>query len=214
MRPPENWKRAPATLAIAGVTIIVSLLVLASGRLLDAASLAGFIPARVEGALHGLALLPVLVTPLTATLVHASVAHLVLNLIVLLFCGRAVENIIGSPPFVLLYVLGAYGAVAAQYLASLHSLEPMIGASGAISAVIGAYAALFGRNKVKLGSAAVSTFTNALWMVAAWVVLQYLVGFAFRSTFGLDIAVAAHVGGFVVGLAIAKPLLLWRWRRA
>ncbi len=54
----------------------------------------------------------------------------------------------------------------------------MIGASGAISAVLGAYAMLFGRNKVKVASPTLALWLNALWLMAAWVVLQICLGIA------------------------------------
>jgi membrane associated rhomboid family serine protease len=213
MRPPESWKRAPATIAIAAITALASLAVIASGHLMEMALWAGFIPGRVQGAGEGMQLMPLALTPLTATLIHAGLVHLFFNLLIHLFCGRSVESIVGTPGLVVLYLVGAYAAAGAQYLAGMHEVEPMVGASGAISAIIGAYAMLFGRNRVKAGSAAVATLINAAWLVAAWVVLQYLIGFLFLSM-GLQVAIAAHVGGFLAGLALAKPLLLWRWRGA
>ena len=89
----------------------------------------------------------------------------------------------------------------------------MIGASGAVSAVIGAYAILFGRNKVKIASPRLALWVNALWLMAAWVVLQLIVGFTFAGL-GVLVAIAAHIGGFAVGLLLANPLLLLRYRKA
>jgi membrane associated rhomboid family serine protease len=89
----------------------------------------------------------------------------------------------------------------------------MVGASGAISALLGAYALLFGRNKVRIAHPGLATFVNALWLGAAWVGLQILVGLTFETT-GLRIAIAAHIGGFVAGLLLAKPLLMLKWRGA
>ena len=79
-----------------------------------------------------------------------------------------------------------------------------------------AYALLFGRNKVKLGRPRLELWLNALWLMAAWVGMQLAVGYAFAtiSSDGLQIAVAAHVGGFLAGLLLANPLLLFRYRRA
>ena len=68
----------------------------------------------------------------------------------LLFCGRSVERVLGGRGIVILYLVGAYAAAAAQYAADPAQTVPMVGASGAISAVLGAYALLFGRNKVKV----------------------------------------------------------------
>ena len=90
---------------------------------------------------------------------------------------------------------------------------PMVGASGAISAVLGAYAMLFGRNRVRSRIPALALWLNALWLAAAWIGLQLLIGFTFETA-GARIAIAAHIGGFLVGLLLAKPLLLLRYRGA
>ena len=213
MRPPESWQRAPFTVAIAIVTAASWLLVSLLGWSDQAALWGGFIPARVSQAGDAAALLPVLLTPLSATLLHAGLLHLGLNLVVHLWCGRSIEAILGSPALLVLYVVGAYSAAAAQYFAGPETVDPMIGASGAISAVIGAYAILFGRNRVRLGNAALATLVNALWVAAAWIGLQLLIGYAL-GTMGTQLAVAAHIGGFLAGLVLAKPLLLWKWRKA
>ena len=57
----------------------------------------------------------------------------------------------------------------------------MVGASGAISAVLGAYAMLFGRNKVKVANPTLALWLNALWLMAAWVVLRSVVGIALAA---------------------------------
>ena len=54
---------------------------------------------------------------------------------------------------------------------------------------------------------------HVLWLAAAWTVVNLLTAFAFLGA-GVAVAAAAHIGGFVAGLALAKPLLMWRWRRA
>jgi membrane associated rhomboid family serine protease len=214
MRPPESWQRAPATVAIAFVTAAAWLLVAMLGALQSVAFWGGFVPARVGHAAGSWPeLLSLLLTPLSATLIHTGVLHLLFNLVVLLYCGRAVEGVLGTRLLVVVYVIGAYAAAGAEYAAGPSSLVTMIGASGAISAVIGAYAMLFGRNRVRIPSPAVATMVNALWVAAGWVILQLLIGYAL-GTMGTPIAIAAHIGGFLAGLVLAKPLFLWRWRRA
>ena len=214
MRPPESWHRAPATVAIALVTAAAWLLVAMLGAQESVAYWGGFVPARVgDSAGAWPELLSLLLTPLSATLIHTGVLHLLFNLVVLLYCGRAVEGVLGTRPLAIIYVVGAYVAAAAEYAAGPNSIVTMIGASGAISAVVGAYAMLFGRNRVRVASPAVATLLNALWVAAGWVILQLLIGYAL-GTIGTPIAIAAHIGGFLAGLAMAKPLLLWRWRGA
>jgi membrane associated rhomboid family serine protease len=213
VRPPESWQQARVTLAIAAVTAVAWALAAASGYAGLVATWGGFIPARVSGATANMVLAPLFLTPLTATLIHGGLLHLLLNLLVLLFCGRAVEAIVGPRLFLLLYVVGAYAAAAAQYAAGPHVTAPMVGASGAISAVIGAYAILFGRNRVPVANPRLAVALNALWLAVAWVAIQYLIGLML-SMDGIDVAVAAHVGGFLAGLALARPLFLWHWRKA
>lgn len=213
MRPPESWSRARATLAIAAVTAAAWLV--AAGLGIDdiAAVWGGFIPARVQGLDGDSMLAPTFLTPLTATFVHAGFIHLAFNLLIHLFCGRAVENLLGGANLVILYVVGAYAAAAAHYLVDPADLIPMVGASGAVSAILGAYAMLFGRNRVRVANPSLALLVNALWLAAAWVGLQLMVGFTFQ-TIGARIAIAAHVGGFLAGLLLAKPLLAYRFRGA
>jgi membrane associated rhomboid family serine protease len=213
MRPPESWNRAPATVAIAVVTAASWLLVAMSGALQEAVQWGGFIPVRVGSSGDVPGLLSLLLTPLSATLVHANALHLLFNLVVHLYCGRAVEGVLGTRSLIVVYVVGAYAAAGAEYAAGPHSPIALIGASGAISSVIGAYAMLFGRNRVAISAPALATLVNALWVAAGWVLLQLLVGYAF-GTMGCSIAIAAHIGGFLAGLLLARPLLLWRWRGA
>ena len=211
MRPPDDLRRAPVTLAIAALTAAAWLIAWIAGWQEGAVAAGGFVPAHALGGGEGA--VPAPLTPLTATLVHSGFVHLFFNLIMLLFCGRSVEHVLGGRGIVILYLIGAYAAAAAQYAVGPAETIPMVGASGAISALLGAYALLFGRNKVKLAHPALATLLNALWLGAAWVVLQILVGFTFETT-GLRIAIAAHIGGFLAGLALARPLLLLKWRGA
>jgi membrane associated rhomboid family serine protease len=212
MRPPDDWRRARVTLAIAALTALAWLLVEGSGRQLQAVNWGGFSAYRFfyDGYAPGVW---VWLTPLSATLIHAGFLHLAFNLLMLLFCGRAVENILGPVALAILYVTGAYAAAAAQYAFDPNATVPMVGASGAVSAVIGAYAILFGRNRVSASNVRLAEWLNALWLMAGWVGLQLLIGFISRMG-PLDIAIAAHIGGFLAGLLLERPLLLFRYRKA
>ncbi|TFI60231.1 rhomboid family intramembrane serine protease [Sphingomonas parva] len=213
MRPPASWNNARVTLGIAAVTALAWLLVTTVGAELAATYWGGFIPARVSGTLAGGPLAPVWLTPLTATLVHADILHLAFNLLMLLFCGRAIEPILGAKGVLILYLVGAYAAAAAQFGWSPGERAPMIGASGAVSALLGAYAMFFGRHRIKVANNAAAVAINALWLAAAWIGLQLLIGFASAGS-GIMIAIAAHIGGFLAGLLLARPLLMLRWRGA
>jgi membrane associated rhomboid family serine protease len=213
VRPPESWRSARVTLAIAAITAAAWLIVSTLGLDALAAQSGGFIPADVGRFDRYDAAALTLLTPITATLVHANGIHIVFNLLILLFCGRAVETILGARGLIVLYLVGAYASAAAQWALDPSSTVPMVGASGAISAVLGAYAMLFGRNRVKLANPALALWLNALWLAVTWVALQLLIGFTFRGM-GMLVAIGAHIGGFFAGLMLTKPLLLLRYRGA
>ena len=213
MRPPESWRGARVTLAIAAVTFAAWFLAWGIGLDEVAAVWGGFIPARVGGLEGDHVLAPLFLTPLTAALLHVNFIHIGFNLLILVFCGRSVEPILGGKGVLALYLVGAYAAAAVHWLANPGDMVPMIGASGAVSAMLGAYAMLFGRNKVKVANPALALWLHALWLAAAWIGLQLLIGFTFQDT-PVRIAIFAHVGGFLAGLLLAKPLLLWRYRGA
>ena len=101
----------------------------------------------------------------------------------------------------------------AQWLADPHGIVPMVGASGAISAVVGAFALSFGRAKRVTSSVRINRWINVAWLLAAWVVLQMMVGWLAGGE-GYLLATPAHIGGFIAGLLLQRPLLLWRYRTA
>jgi membrane associated rhomboid family serine protease len=202
-----------ATIALSAVTALAWLLVVVMGATDRAAAIMGFIPARASGLIDLSPAVPVLLTPLTSTLVHGGLMHLGFNLLMLLWCGIAVERVLGRGALILLYVVGAFAAAAAQWLADPSSVVPVIGASGAISAVIGAFALSFGQTKRVTRSARLNRLINAAWLLAAWVIMQLMIGWMAGGQ-GLLLATPAHVGGFLAGLLLQRPLLLWRYRDA
>ena len=180
----------------------------------DAAAVSmGFIADRWSGAVLLGPAVPAFLTPLTATLVHGGFLHLLLNLIILLWCGTAVERVLGVGPLLLIYAVAAYVAAIAQWFVDPFSQVPMVGASGAISGVIGAFALSFGQQKQIVASRSLNRMLNALWLLAAWIVLQLMTGML-AGMQGVLLATPAHVGGFLAGLALQRPLLMWRYRGA
>jgi membrane associated rhomboid family serine protease len=213
VRVPQSWSRARLTLVILAVTVAAWLIAVTFQREEWIALWGGFIPARLAFGDQGMTFAPFWLTPLTSALIHAGFLHLLFNMLVLIVCGRPVESVLGPASLAILYLLGAYAAAAAQYATGPTSATVMVGASGAISAVLGAYAMLFGRNKVKVANPRLALWLNALWLLAAWVALQAIVGII-SGQYGLEIAVAAHIGGFLVGIILAWPLLRFRYRNA
>ena len=202
-----------ATTVIAAVTAVAWLLADLAGATNAAVAAMGFIPARFSGLLDLSPAVPALLTPLSSTLVHGNLLHLAFNLLILVWCGTAIERALGRGALLLLYGVGAYAAAVAQWLIDPASLVPVIGASGAVSAVIGAYALSFGEPKRITGSPRLNRAINALWLLAAWIVLQMMVGLLAGGQ-GLLLATPAHIGGFLAGLLMQRPLLLWRYRGA
>jgi membrane associated rhomboid family serine protease len=202
-----------ATNAITAVTALAWLVALALGRSEQAALGLGFIPARLSGIEVPWPALPAVLTPLSATLVHSGLIHLGFNLLIFVWCGTAVERVLGKTGLIVLYLVGAYAAALAQWGVAPMATMPMVGASGAISAVIGAFALSFGRVRQITRSPAVNRWINAAWLLIAWVVLQVMMGWLAGGQ-GYLLATPAHVGGFAAGLLLQRPLLLWRYRRA
>ena len=205
--------RATATGVIVAVTCLAFLAATLTVGTDWAAAAGGFIPARISGVMILEGAVPAWLTPLTAALIHASFFHLLFNMVMLGFCGKLVEQAIGGRGLLILYLAGAYAAAFAQYLAGPHEAVPMVGASGAASAVLGVYALLYGRHKQAVAHPALNRLINIAWLAVAWIGIQLLFGFA-GATEGMSIAIAAHIGGFLLGLALARPLLLWRYREA
>jgi len=202
-----------ATVAITILTSVAWLLTALIGAQDRASVIMGVIPARLSGLIDVHPAVPAWLTPLSSTLAHGGAVHLALNMLMLVWCGTKVERVLGSGSLVALYVVGAYVAAIAQWFVDPVSPTPMIGASGAISAVIGAFALTFGQQKRIVGSPGFNRALNALWLLAAWVVLQLMTAYLAGAQ-GFLLATPAHIGGFLVGLLLERPLLLWRYRKA
>ncbi len=221
MRPASSPTGIVTTLAV--VTVAVFVLARMSGYEAELAYAAGFIPARVAqpdllaNAGLGFPIVPMWLTPLSSALLHGGWLHLGFNMLMLVFCGRQVEEVLGGRLMIPLYVGGAYAAALGQWALGPQIAVPMIGASGAISAVIGAYALLFGNREVKAWGPFPASIVRMLWLGAGWTVLQFLIGVASSAgTLGLGtsdagIAVGAHIGGFIAGLVMTRPLLKSRF---
>jgi membrane associated rhomboid family serine protease len=202
-----------ATNIIVAVTAMAWVIAVVLGKSNQAAYSLGFLPIRVSVPALPFPAVPVFLTPLTATLVHASLVHLGFNMLILLWCGSQVERVLGWAGTIVLYVIGAYAAAAAQWGLDPLASVPVIGASGAISAVVGAYALSFGRAKAFTNNLRVNRWINVVWLLVAWAVLQAMMGWLGNQQ-GYLLATPAHVGGFAAGLLLQRPLLLWRFRKA
>jgi membrane associated rhomboid family serine protease len=142
---------------------------------------------------------------LTSMFLHGGWAHLLGNMWFLWLFGNNVEDSMGRMRFLAFYLLSGIGAAFAQVIAMPDSIQPMVGASGAISGVMGAYIVLFPRVRVFtlvwLGFFITSVALPAWVMLGYWIVLQLFSGIAGSEG---GVAVWAHIGGFIAGIALIK----------
>jgi membrane associated rhomboid family serine protease len=145
---------------------------------------------------------------LTHMFLHGSWMHLIGNMWFLWLFGNNVEDSMTRPRYVVFYLLTGLAAAAAQIFADPASAVPMVGASGAISGVMGAYLVLFPRVRVftliPLGFILQTVALPAWGMLIYWMVIQLLGGFSSIGNDGGGVAFWAHVGGFVAGVVLAK----------
>jgi len=202
-----------ATGIIAALTALAWVVAQLSGYSGYIAEALGFIPARFSGFQSHYPLAPAILTPLTATFVHGGWLHLATNLLVFIWCGNAVERALGRGNLIVIYVIGAYAAAAAQWLSDPLGMVPMVGASGAISAIMAAFALSFGRPRMFTRNIKVNRWLHIAHLLAAWVIIQLMVGWVAGGQ-GFLLATPAHIGGFIAGLLLQRPLLLWKFRNA
>jgi membrane associated rhomboid family serine protease len=139
---------------------------------------------------------------LTSMFMHGGWMHIIGNMWFLIVFGDNVEDAMGAVRFTLFYLLCGWAAAFAQVLSSPSSVVPMVGASGAIGGVMGAYLRLYPRAPVHmliiLGFYVDRVVVPAFFMLGYWFVLQLISG-AFTSSVGGGVAFWAHVGGFAAG---------------
>lgn len=151
-------------------------------------------------------------TLLTSMFLHGGLMHLAGNMIFLYIFGDNVEDHYGHGPYVLFYVAAGVGAALTQIAINPSSTVPMVGASGAISGVMGAYMVLFPQARIITLVPVFLFFTlvemPAVVFVMIWFVMQFLFGLGstVAGSTGPGVAWWAHVGGFVTGAAITWAL--------
>ena len=141
----------------------------------------------------------------TSMFLHGSWSHIIGNMWFLWLFGNNVEDSMGRGRFLLFYLLSGIGAAAAQVFANPDSVVPMVGASGAIAGVMGAYIVLYPNVRVYYLVWIfffITTFAVPAWLTLGyWIVTQIVIGLSGLET---GVAIAAHIGGFVVGIALIK----------
>jgi membrane associated rhomboid family serine protease len=220
----QTQRRSHVTLLFIALNVLAWLTVQGAGATLSLARSVcdlGLIPGELTGALPPGARFPmgeglVCLTDagsqpshlLTSMFLHGSWMHLLGNMWFLWLFGDNVEDSMTRPRFTAFYLLCGLAAALAQVIAGPASGIPMVGASGAISGVMGAYLVLYPRVRVfallPIGFLLTSVALPAWVMLVYWVGLQILSGVASIGQTGGGVAFWAHVGGFVAGIVLVK----------
>jgi rhomboid family protein len=187
------------TISIIALNIIVFLYELSLGRAIDAFTLYyGLVPAAFSW-----------VTVFTSMFLHGGVLHVAGNMLYLWIFGDNVEDRMGHGRFLVFYLLCGVAAALAQTITVPESVVPMVGASGAIAGVMGAYFVLYPRSRIVTLLPFFFFFqvieVPAILFLGIWFVMQFLSGVgSIVSTIGRGgtggIAFWAHVAGFVAGI--------------
>lgn len=150
----------------------------------------------------------VYLTLLTAIFMHGGLAHLAGNMWFLFVFGDNVESHLGRVRYLIFYLvtglLASLAHVATTQLMGADSLIPSLGASGAISGVLGGYIILFPRRRVRVLMMRQLAEVPALVAVGTWFVFQVISGLGMLGGASGGVAYGAHIGGFVAGLVLVK----------
>ncbi len=160
-------------------------------------------------------------TLLTSMFVHAGFFHFAGNMLYLWIFGNNVEDSMGKIRFTIFYLLSGLGAALAQILVNPSSRIPMVGASGAISGVLGAYLLLFPRARVLTlipwGFFMQLAEIPAMIVLGFWIVVQLFNGLLTFNFQGGGVAWFAHIGGFAAGMLLIgifkRRVVPWGWQR-
>jgi membrane associated rhomboid family serine protease len=145
---------------------------------------------------------PIYLTLLSSMFMHGGWLHLLGNMLFLWIFGDNIEDTIGHVRFALYYLLCGLAASAAHIATDPDSIIPSLGASGAISGVMGGYIVMFPRNPVRVLFGRVITTMPALLVLGLWIGLQLLSAFTDQKS---GVAFWAHIGGFAAGVALIYP---------
>ncbi len=147
-----------------------------------------------------------LYTLLSSMFLHGGWMHLIGNMLFLWVFADNIEAVIGTFNFILFYILGGIAAALVHVLTNPYSELPMVGASGAISAVMGAYLVMFPKSRIRVWILFLftSAYVPALFFLGIWIAQQMVAGF---GSLGLNTeeggtAWFAHIGGFSFGFIV------------
>jgi len=151
--------------------------------------------------------LPVYFNFLSSMFMHGDFMHIFGNMLFLWIFGDNIENMIGHIRYAAFYLICGIAAALAQIILGPDSIIPMLGASGAISGVLGGYMLLFPTNRVRALIFNIFTTVPAYVALGLWIGVQLIQGYFAPPGQG-GVAYAAHIGGFLAGLALIKVFAL------
>lgn len=146
---------------------------------------------------------------LSSMFMHGSIMHIFGNMLFLWVFGDNLENLLGHIRYAAFYIVCGFAAAISQIVMDTDSVIPMLGASGAISGVLGGYILLFPQRRVRAIIFNFLTEVPAFVAVGIWIVYQIIVGYLSSNEQG-GVAYAAHIGGFFAGLILVKIFALGR----
>lgn len=153
--------------------------------------------------------LPVYFNFLSSMFMHGDIMHIVGNMMFLFVFGDNLENLLGHVRYAVFYIVCGLAAAAAQIVMDTDSIIPMLGASGAISGVLGGYILLFPQRQVRALIFSFLTTVPAFVALGIWIAYQLITGYLTPAGTG-GVAYAAHIGGFIAGLALVKVFAIGR----
>ena len=153
--------------------------------------------------------LPVYFNFLSSMFMHGDIMHIFGNMLFLFIFGDNLENLLGHIRFAIFYIVCGFAAALAQVFMDPNSLIPMLGASGAISGVLGGYLVLFPQRQVRALIFNFLTTVPAFVALGLWIGVQLLQGYLSPAGQG-GVAYAAHIGGFIAGAALIKVFAIGR----
>ncbi len=146
---------------------------------------------------------------ISSMFMHGGIMHIAGNMLFLWIFGDNLENLMGHVRYVLFYLVCGIAAAFGQIIMDTDSIIPMLGASGAISGVLGGYIVLFPQRRVRAVIFNFLTTVPAFVAIGIWIAYQLVLGYLTPSEGG-GVAYAAHIGGFVAGAALVKLFTLGR----
>jgi membrane associated rhomboid family serine protease len=151
---------------------------------------------------------PFWTTLFTSMFLHGGWMHLGGNMLYLWIFGDNLERVMGPVRFLIFYLVCGLAASAAHIAFNLQSAIPSVGASGAISGVLGGYILLFPRNRVRVLTRGGLVAVPAVMMLGLWILIQFVSGIGpiARTPETSGVAYLAHLGGFAAGLLLVKAV--------